>query len=140
MRPPTAMKILDPQSPSAPARRLSSTRGALLIVAMLISAVIAISLASFLRLATQSSQLSYRSFYAGASMNAAETGLEQAMWAINKRLEGDTTVGSTNGWTVLSTGAVRRTFRALSRRLRPLAASVASWGTMAKLKRSVSAA
>ena len=85
-------------------------RGSLLIVAMLFSAIIALSLGSFLNLANQSSKLSYRSFYAGASMNAAETGLEQAMWAVNKRLAGDTSVWTSNGWTITASGAARRTF------------------------------
>ena len=90
--------------------RAARTRGSLLITALIFSALIAIALLSFLRLAAQSTTLSYRSFYAGASMNAAETGLEQAMWAINKRSGGNTTVWSDTGWTTLSSGAVRRTF------------------------------
>ena len=88
----------------------SARRGSLLITALILAAVIAISLGSFLNLAVQSSRLSYRSFYAGAAMNAAETGLEEGMWAVNKRLAGDTSVWSNNGWTILDTGAVRRTF------------------------------
>ncbi|MCU0791713.1 MAG: hypothetical protein MUE42_02410 [Opitutaceae bacterium] len=91
-------------------RRIASRRGSLLLTALLFSAIIAISLGSFLRLANQSTQLSYRTFYAGAAMNAAETGLEHAMWSINKRLGGNSTVWSDNGWNTLGTGAVRRTF------------------------------
>lgn len=86
-----------------------SRRGSVLIAALIFSAVIAISLVSFLRLSTQSSQLAYRSFYAGAAMNAAETGLEQAMWAVNKRIAGDSSVWTTHGWSVQSNGSVRRT-------------------------------
>jgi hypothetical protein len=86
-------------------------RGSLLIVAMLLSAIIALSLGSFLSLASQATQLSYRSFYAGSAMNVAETGLEQGMWAINKRLAGDTNIWSNAGWsTVEGSNAVRRTF------------------------------
>lgn len=87
-----------------------SRRASVLLTALVLSAIIAISLGSFLRLASQSSELAYRGFYAGASMNAAETGLEQAMWTVNKRLAGDTTIWTTHGWTVLSSGAARRTF------------------------------
>lgn len=90
--------------------KTSPKRGSLLIVAMLFSAIIALSLGSFLSLANQSSKLSYRSFYAGASMNAAETGLEQAMWAVNKRLAGETSVWTNNGWTITAAGSARRTF------------------------------
>lgn len=93
-----------------PPSRLSTRRGALLLTALLFSAIIAISLGSFLRLATQSTQLSYRTFYAGAAMNAAETGLEHAMWTINKRLAGNNSIWANNSWTILGTGAARRTF------------------------------
>lgn len=92
------------------ARLRYSRRGSLLIGALLIAAVIAISLGSFINLSSQSNRLSYRTFYAGAAMNAAETGLEQAMWAINKRMAGDSAIWANNGWEVTSGGAARRTF------------------------------
>ena len=104
---PTALSRASARRQPSP---LASRRGALLLTALLFSAIIAISLGSFLRLSTQSTQLSYRTFYAGAAMNAAETGLEHAMWSINKRLGGNSSVWSDNGWTTLGTGAVRRTF------------------------------
>lgn len=90
-------------------RSRSSRRGSVLIAALIFCAIIAVSLVSFLRLSTQSAQLAYRSFYAGAAMNVAETGLEQAMWAVNKRLAGDTGVWSAHNWSVQSNGTVRRT-------------------------------
>jgi hypothetical protein len=74
----------------------SSRRGAVLIVALLFAAGIAISLGSFLQLSTNASQLSYRSFWAGSAMNAAETGLEHGMWSVNKHLAGDASAWS--GW------------------------------------------
>jgi hypothetical protein len=79
---------------SAPSR--SSRRGAVLIVALLLSAVIAISLGSFLSLSTSSSRLAYRGFYSGAAMNAAETGLEYGMWSVNKQLAGNASAWT--GW------------------------------------------
>ena len=97
-----------PDSPQS--RRRHTRRGSLLITALILAAVIAVSLGSFLNLAVQSSRLSYRSFYAGAAMNVAETGLEEGMWAVNKRLAGDTDVWNNTGWTTLSNGAVRRSF------------------------------
>ncbi len=42
-------------------------------------------------------------------MNAAETGLEQAMWGVNERLAGDADVWTEDGWTLLPGGAARRT-------------------------------
>lgn len=68
--------------------RLRSRRGAVLIVSLIFSAVIAISIASFLRLATTASQISYRTYYLGVAMNIAETGLERALWSINKDASG----------------------------------------------------
>ncbi len=87
----------------------ASRRGSVLLIALLFASAIALSLGSYLRLATQSTQLAYRTFYAGAAMNAAETGLEQAIWCVNQRVAGATGVWAAEGWTLLSSGAVRRT-------------------------------
>lgn len=87
----------------------SPRRGSVLLVALLFSAAIALSLGSFLRLASQSTQFANRSFYSGAAMNAAETGLEQAMWAVNQRMAGNAGVWTAEGWTLLPGGAARRT-------------------------------
>lgn len=89
---------------------IRSRRGSVLIVALLLAAAIAISLASFLRLATSASQLSYRSFYAGAAMNSAETGLEYGMWSVNKQLAGDSS-SAWSGWGPSATSIhAQRTF------------------------------
>ncbi len=89
---------------------LASPRGSVLIVAMLFSAGIAVCLVSFIRLATSASQLSYRSFYAGAAMNAAETGLEYGMWSVNKQLAGES-AAAWNGWGPSATATrAQRTF------------------------------
>ena len=68
-------------------------RGSLLIVAMLLAAVIGISLASYIALGQNSLKLANRSFYLNAATNLAESGLEEAMWAFNQ-----TTAGSTSAW------------------------------------------
>ncbi|MBC8008791.1 MAG: hypothetical protein H7067_01680 [Burkholderiales bacterium] len=73
-------------------------RGSVLLVSLLLSAVIAISIGSFLNLATLSSKLSYRTYYAGAAMNVAECGLEQALWSLNRALTDPDTAWE-NGWT-----------------------------------------
>lgn len=84
-----------------------SRRGALLIVALIFSAIIAISLGSYIRLGQQASELANRSLYLGAAMNAAETGLEEAMWSINQKIAGNASAWSS--WNV-SGGVATRTF------------------------------
>lgn len=83
-------------------------RGSVLLVALLFAAIIAISLTSYLRLSTTASKLSYRSLYAGVAMNAAETGLEEAMWCMNKVKAGSSTAW--DGWDISSGTTARRTF------------------------------
>lgn len=80
-------------------------RGSLLIVAMLLTLAIAISLASFLKLGQTNLRISNRAFYANASMNLAESGLEQAMWSIGKAIDGDASAWT--GWTVSGADAWR---------------------------------
>lgn len=86
-----------------PAR--SRRRGSVLIVALLFSLVIAISLGSFLQISTTASKLSYRTFYQGVAMNIAESGLEQALWEINK----DSSY-AWSGWDDAGGGAYRKSF------------------------------
>lgn len=64
-------------------RTRHSERGSLLIVAMIISAVIGIALASYLQLSRTSLRISNRAFYQSTAMNLAENGLEEAMYALN---------------------------------------------------------
>ncbi len=94
---------------STPDRHLPrSSRGSVLIVALLLAAIIAISLTSFLKLATNTNQMAYRSHYAGVAMNAAESGLEQAMWSIQKKKTGSSSAWS--DWDTSSGSTARRTF------------------------------
>jgi hypothetical protein len=97
-----------PMKTSRHPRALRNQRGSVLIVALIFAAAIAISLASYLRLATTASRISYRSHYAGVAMNAAESGLEQAMWSINKQKAADTAAWT--GWDTTSGTTARRTF------------------------------
>ena len=64
----------------------AAQRGALLIVAMILSAVIGISLASYISLGRTSLAVSNRALYNNAAMNLAENGLEEAVFAINKTI------------------------------------------------------
>lgn len=74
--------------PSHPSSR--ATRGSALMVAMVLCAVIGVSLASYIRLGVQSQKISNRALYNNAAMNLAETGLEEAMYAINKMVDDET--------------------------------------------------
>jgi hypothetical protein len=80
-------------------------RGSILIVAMIFSVVIAISLGSFINLGLTNMRLSNRAFYANAAVNLAETGLEQAMWSINKAVASDASAWAS--WTVSGNNAWR---------------------------------
>lgn len=59
-------------------------RGTILIVALLLSAAIAVSIGSYLRLTTNAIKLSTRTFYSNTAMNMAETGVEEAVWCFNQ--------------------------------------------------------
>lgn len=69
---------------------LRSDRGSVLIVALILSAVVAISLTSYVRLGVSSQRISNRALYNNAAMNLAENGLEEAMYSINKMVADDT--------------------------------------------------
>jgi len=81
----------------SPASRLRRPRGSLLITALLLAAVIGISLASYLQLGRTSLTISNRALYHNAAINLAENGLEEAMYSINKAI-----ADPTYGWTYWS--------------------------------------
>ncbi len=86
-----------------------SDRGALLIVAMLMSAVIALSLTSYLSLTRSGLTISNRALYNNGAMNLAENGLEEAMYSVNKKIDDDTyDWASDGGWTVNGTAAQKK--------------------------------
>ena len=70
-----------PRRPAPPAPRHAGT---VLIVAMLLAAIIGISLVAYLKLSNTSLNLSQRNFYDNSAMNLAETGLERALYCINQ--------------------------------------------------------
>jgi hypothetical protein len=78
---------------SFPRRR----RGSLLIVAMILCAIIGVSLASYLQLAKGTLEISNRGLYQNAAMNLAENGLEEVMYSINQRVANP--AYSWTGWT-----------------------------------------
>lgn len=70
--------------------RRNRKRGSLLIVAMILAAVIGISLASYIELGRSSLNISNRALYNNAAMNLAENGLEEAMYSINQYVANST--------------------------------------------------
>ncbi len=72
-------------------------RGAVLIVALLLVALIAVGLASYLNLNLSTSRLAKRTFNGYAALNLAEAGTEEAVWSFNRTSAGAT--DAWNGWT-----------------------------------------
>lgn len=92
-----------------------STRGTVLIVAMLLAAIIAVALASYINLSNTSLKLGRRTFYGTAALNLAEAGLERALYSLNRyAVDGvalTTAWSSTDGWTTnTSTHVATATF------------------------------
>ncbi len=88
---------------------LSARRGSLLIVAMILAAVIGISLVSYLNLSRTSLTISNRSLYNNAAINVAENGLEEAIYAINRMIADDTYAWP--GWTTDGNAATSSAWR-----------------------------
>jgi len=83
-------------------------RGALLIVALLICAVIGISITSYIQLGRTSLGVSNRALYNNGAMNLAENGLEEAMYSINQDATTSSYSWSSDGWTTSGTTARRK--------------------------------
>lgn len=86
-----------------PTPRFVRQRGSLLIVAMILCAVIGISLVSYMQLGRSSLTISNRALYNNAAINVAENGLEEAMFAINKMVADESY--SWPGWRNNGTGS-----------------------------------
>lgn len=85
---------------------LSSTRGSVMITAMILTLAIGVALVSFLKLGQTTLEISNRAFHANAAMNLAESGLEQAMWSIGKAVDGDASAWT--GWSTSGANAKRK--------------------------------
>lgn len=85
-----------------------SERGSLLLVAMLLCAIIGISIASFIRLGVQSQKISNRALYNNGAINLAERGMEEAMYSINQMVNNASYDWTTDGWTSMNSGADAR--------------------------------
>jgi hypothetical protein len=64
-------------------RTSNSGRGSVLITALILSAIVAIFLTSYMTLVSSTIKLANRSFYSNAAMNLVDTGLEQGLWSLN---------------------------------------------------------
>jgi hypothetical protein len=62
-------------------------RGSVLIVSLILAAIVAISLTSYLNISVSSVRLANRAFYLNAAQNLADTGLERALWALNNEYQ-----------------------------------------------------
>ena len=80
----------------------AASKGSVLIVAMVLSAVISVSLVSYLQMSRTSLQISNSAFYHNAAMNLAENGLEEALYAINKTVADSSYDWAANGWDTAS--------------------------------------
>jgi hypothetical protein len=90
-------------TPPTPVRR-----GSVLLVAMLLAAIIGISLVSYLRLCTMALNRAQRNFLNIAAMNLCELGLEHALLCLNNNQTQNIALATAwDGWTVRGTNATR---------------------------------
>ncbi|MBA4138045.1 MAG: hypothetical protein C0518_12065 [Opitutus sp.] len=82
-------------------------RGAVLVVALLIMAVLALGLTSYLSMNVNSARQAQRGFQQAAAFNLAEAGAEEALWSFNQANAGAADAWS--NWTLLEPAA-RRTW------------------------------
>ncbi|OIQ95010.1 hypothetical protein GALL_230240 [mine drainage metagenome] len=86
---------------------LSSEKGSILIVALLLCAIIGISLASYIKLGKSVLDEANRSLYANASMNLAEEGLEEALYSLNQQVQNSSYSWTGAGWTISGSDVLR---------------------------------
>lgn len=77
---------------------------------MILAAVIAISLGSYLILCRNSLKLANRSFYNNGATNVAETGVEEALWSFNQATSGVDLATAWSGWDISDGTTAKRSF------------------------------
>lgn len=92
---------------STPLTVAQTARGSVLIVALLITALIALALGSYINLNLTSSRLAKRTLNGYAGLNLGEAGVEEGLWSINRAAAAD--AAAWNNWTQ-SGGAAWRKF------------------------------
>lgn len=85
---------------------MAASKGSVLIVALLVAALIAVALGSYLSLNLSSTRLAKRTFYGYAALNLAEAGTEEGVWSFNRIGAGDPT--GWNDWTKQDGAAWRK--------------------------------
>jgi hypothetical protein len=85
-------------------------RGAVLIVALLLAGVVALSLASYLALSKNALKFANRSFYNSAAINLSETGVEEALWSFNQATSGVALATAWADWDLSDGVSAKRTF------------------------------
>lgn len=82
---------------------LKSRQGSALIISLVMSAALVIIIGSYFALVNDNMRHSQRSYLSSATMNLAESGLEEGMWAINQVQAGTaaaTAYATSRGWTI----------------------------------------
>ncbi|MDI1247423.1 MAG: hypothetical protein PSV13_00945 [Lacunisphaera sp.] len=92
--------------PRQPQSRLSSQHGTVLIVTLLVMALIALALGSYLSLNLSTARLSRQSYQQSAAFNLAEAGTEEALWSFNQANAQNPDAWT--GWTVQPPAAWRK--------------------------------
>ncbi|MCU0791709.1 MAG: hypothetical protein MUE42_02390 [Opitutaceae bacterium] len=92
--------------PTTPGAHFARRRGGVLIVALLVSAILALVLGSYLSLNLGTARLAQRTFDRGAAFHLAEAGLEEGLWTYNRLLNGHPEPWS--GWRTSGGSAWRR--------------------------------
>ena len=81
-------------------------RGTVLVVTLLIMALIALGLGSYLTLNLSTSRLSRQGYQQTAAFHLAEAGAEEALWSFNRATAGDSDAWS--GWTRQNSAAWKK--------------------------------
>ena len=82
-----------------PAARFSSERGAVILVALCFATVLLLCLGSYLTVCYRTLEMSSRSVQGARSVELAESGMEEALWALNQN--------DWNGWSIDGTTATK---------------------------------
>jgi Tfp pilus assembly protein PilX len=81
----------------------AGSRGTILIVALLLMAVIALGITSYMNLSLGSARLAHRGFQQTAAFNLAEAGAEEALWSLNRANAHQSDAWT--GWTIVGSTA-----------------------------------
>ncbi len=85
--------------PARSGLRARPRRASVLIVALMLAAIISVSLVSYIKLCTNSLKLAQRTMFANTASNLVEAGLEEAVWSFNQMGAGVAVDTAWSGWT-----------------------------------------